>query len=197
MDDGVPYLIMPYKWPMSEDCLNKQFNYYLSKVYLSSLACLGLCICSEHAMGYLKGQFQSLWQLCQNIDSEHDWLLALTWICVCIITCFWGRACGAGWCLLGVGSSGCWWWWSWAVRTCVWWICSSGLGMPCMWTWWTSEEMPSTTCPLHVSPYELATSNETLHLSSWLCISVLQPFNSTINHHIDPYISWLQTEKPI
>ena len=36
-------------------------------------------------MGYLKGRFQSLWQLHQNIDSERDWLLALTWICVCII----------------------------------------------------------------------------------------------------------------
>ena len=36
-------------------------------------------------MGYLKGRFQSLWQLCQNIDSERDWLLALTWIRVCII----------------------------------------------------------------------------------------------------------------
>jgi hypothetical protein len=40
---------------------------------------------SEHAMGYLKGRFQSLRRLRQNIDSERDWLLALTWIRVCII----------------------------------------------------------------------------------------------------------------
>jgi hypothetical protein len=40
---------------------------------------------SEHALGYLKGRFQSLRQLHQNIDSEREWLLALTWIRVCII----------------------------------------------------------------------------------------------------------------
>jgi len=71
----LPYIVTPYKRPLSEDPLNKQFNYYLSKVRIRS----------EHAMGYLKGRFQSLRQLRQNIDSERDWLLALTWVRTCII----------------------------------------------------------------------------------------------------------------
>jgi hypothetical protein len=91
----LPYIVTPYKHPLSEDRLNKQFNYYLSKVSLHSIDPSSLFSCadsrgqvrirSEHAMGYLKGQFQSLRQLRQNIDSEHDWLLALTWVRTCII----------------------------------------------------------------------------------------------------------------
>ena len=36
-------------------------------------------------MGYLKGWFQSLCGLCQQINSEHDYVLALVWIQTCLI----------------------------------------------------------------------------------------------------------------
>lgn len=40
---------------------------------------------SEHAVGYLKGWFQSLHGLCQQINSEWDYVLALSWVCTCLI----------------------------------------------------------------------------------------------------------------
>jgi len=42
-------------------------------------------ICSEHAVGYLKGRFQSLQGLRQQINSAQDYALALAWVWVCII----------------------------------------------------------------------------------------------------------------
>jgi hypothetical protein len=36
-------------------------------------------------MGYLKGRFQSLRGLRQNINSNHDYLIALTWVRVALI----------------------------------------------------------------------------------------------------------------
>jgi len=39
----------------------------------------------EHAVGYLKGQFQSLHGLHQQINSEHDYVLAISWIRTCLI----------------------------------------------------------------------------------------------------------------
>ena len=40
---------------------------------------------SEHAVNYLKGQFQSLHGLWQQINSEHDYILALAWVCTCLV----------------------------------------------------------------------------------------------------------------
>ena len=40
---------------------------------------------SEHAVGYLKGRFQSLRGLRQQINSERDYILALAWVRTCLI----------------------------------------------------------------------------------------------------------------
>ena len=40
---------------------------------------------SEHAMGYLKGQFSSLWGLHQQINDATDHKHALAWVKTCII----------------------------------------------------------------------------------------------------------------
>ncbi len=40
---------------------------------------------SEHAVGYLKGQFQSLHGLHQQINSECDYKLVIAWIHACLI----------------------------------------------------------------------------------------------------------------
>ncbi|KIK75198.1 hypothetical protein PAXRUDRAFT_173491 [Paxillus rubicundulus Ve08.2h10] len=52
---------------------NTTYNYYVSKV----------CICSEHAIGYLKGTWQSLRGLCVRLDSEDH----IQYATLCIITC--------------------------------------------------------------------------------------------------------------
>ena len=44
-----------------------------------------VCIRSEHAIGYLKGHFQSLWGLQQQINSECAHTLALAWVQACVI----------------------------------------------------------------------------------------------------------------
>ena len=40
---------------------------------------------SEHAVGYLKGWFQSLRGLRQQINSECEYMLALAWVRTCLI----------------------------------------------------------------------------------------------------------------
>src|SRR5258708_39184288 len=44
-----------------------------------------VCIRSEHAIGYLKGCFQLLQGLQQQINSECDHTLALAWVWACVI----------------------------------------------------------------------------------------------------------------
>ena len=88
-----PWCIIPYKCPQSLVLANCQFNYHLSKVcppiafvYLDDwLSNTKVHIWSEHAVGYLKGCFQSLCGLCQQINSEHDYILTLSWVWACVI----------------------------------------------------------------------------------------------------------------
>ena len=44
-----------------------------------------VCIQSENAVGYIKGQFQPLQGLCQQINSTCDHPLALAWVHTCVI----------------------------------------------------------------------------------------------------------------
>ena len=54
-------------------------------IKLNSILCLQVNIRSKHAVRYLKGQFQSLCGLCQQINSEHEYMLALAWVRTCLI----------------------------------------------------------------------------------------------------------------
>ncbi|GLB38048.1 putative DDE superfamily endonuclease [Lyophyllum shimeji] len=61
------WCVTPYKKPASYVPENKQFNYWVSHVRIKS----------EHAVGYLKGRFQSLKGLRQQIKDERDHRRAL------------------------------------------------------------------------------------------------------------------------
>ena len=69
--------VLPFKKPakceLSPD--QKTFNYHLSKI----------CICVEHAIGLLKGRFQSLFELQIQIYMHKKHLWAVMWIQCCII----------------------------------------------------------------------------------------------------------------
>ncbi|PPQ83037.1 hypothetical protein CVT25_005279 [Psilocybe cyanescens] len=69
------WCVTPYKKPASNVPENKTFNFWVSHVRIKS----------EHAVGYLKGCFQSLKGLRQQIKNETDHLRAVEWIRTCII----------------------------------------------------------------------------------------------------------------
>src|SRR5260221_2759868 len=56
-----------------------------------------VCIRSEHAIGYLKGCFQLLQGLQQQINSECDHTLALAWVWACGITIYFPPALETSW----------------------------------------------------------------------------------------------------
>jgi hypothetical protein len=78
-------------WPIYErtGCLIIIFHVcVLTFVFPASLLIWFVCkvrVRSEHAVGYLKGRMQSLRGLRQDINSESDLFLALSWVRVCII----------------------------------------------------------------------------------------------------------------
>ncbi|KAF8236958.1 hypothetical protein L208DRAFT_1249725, partial [Tricholoma matsutake] len=69
--------VSPFKKPAHGelDPDQRTFNYYLSKIR----------ICVEHAIGLLKGQCQSLFQLHIQIYTHQRHLWAIMWIRCCII----------------------------------------------------------------------------------------------------------------
>lgn len=69
------WLIIPYKAPANSHPDAATFNFNLSK----------LRIRSEHAIGYLKGRFQSLKELRVLIQTPEDLAFATQWINTCII----------------------------------------------------------------------------------------------------------------
>lgn len=77
-DVGYPlqsWCIIPYKRPLSALKENREFNFALSRIRIRS----------EHAIGYLKGRFQSLKELRIQINSPKDVTYASCWIQSCII----------------------------------------------------------------------------------------------------------------
>jgi hypothetical protein len=69
-----PWLITPYTMPASAENDNKMFNYYFSRIRVGS----------EHAIGYLKGRFQSLNELRISVRSKNDMDILAIWVHVCI-----------------------------------------------------------------------------------------------------------------
>ena len=69
------WLIIPYKRPDSERRDNRIFNTTLSKIRIKS----------EHAIGYLKGRWQSLKSLQIQINNKKDVTYAMAWVNACII----------------------------------------------------------------------------------------------------------------
>jgi hypothetical protein len=65
----------PYKKPAAYKSDNKIFNYWVSHVRIRS----------EHAVGHLKGRFQSLKGLRQQIKSSEDHRKAVEWIRACLV----------------------------------------------------------------------------------------------------------------
>lgn len=77
-DIGYPlqtWCMIPYKQFLTSVRENWRFNFALSRI----------CICSKHVIGYLKGQFQSLKELCIQINSSKNVTYASCWIQLCII----------------------------------------------------------------------------------------------------------------
>lgn len=77
-DAGYPlnkWLIIPYKRPDSERRDNRIFNTPLSRIRIKS----------EHAIGYLKGRWQSLKSLRIQINNKKDVTYAMAWVNACII----------------------------------------------------------------------------------------------------------------
>ena len=68
------WVVAPYKKPKRDLPDNEVFNSHVSQV----------CIRSEHAIGYLKGQFQSLKELCVKIKNQKSHKFATYWIACCI-----------------------------------------------------------------------------------------------------------------
>lgn len=87
------WCVTPFKKPANNIPENKTFNYWVSHVELGSLHTSIVClqiffqvrIRSEHAVGFLKGRFQSLRGLCQQIKNEKDHLRALEWVRACLV----------------------------------------------------------------------------------------------------------------
>ncbi|KAF8240937.1 hypothetical protein L208DRAFT_1035953, partial [Tricholoma matsutake] len=69
------WCVTPYKKPAANIPENKTFNYWVSHVHIQS----------EHAVGFLKGCFQSLKGLHQQIKNPQDHHHALAWVCACIV----------------------------------------------------------------------------------------------------------------
>jgi hypothetical protein len=64
----------PYKKPEHNYPLNEAFNKQVSMLQIQS----------EHAISFLKGHFQSLWDLCVLIWDERSHKKAVYWIVACI-----------------------------------------------------------------------------------------------------------------
>ncbi|KIJ27664.1 hypothetical protein M422DRAFT_190760 [Sphaerobolus stellatus SS14] len=69
------WCIAPFKRPAADLPENRIFNYWLSRIRIRS----------EHVMGFLKGRFQSLKGLRQQIKDQQDHCLAVEWIRTCLI----------------------------------------------------------------------------------------------------------------
>lgn len=77
-DAGYPlhkWLMIPYKSPATSFKPNRTFNFHLSRIR----------ILSEHIIGYLKGRFQCLKELCFQVLNAQDLAYVTLWINTCII----------------------------------------------------------------------------------------------------------------
>jgi hypothetical protein len=85
------WCVTPYKKPANNVPENKTFNYWVSHVRTILIQVLSIKIGfqvrirSEHAVGFLKGRFQSLRGLRQQIKNETDHLRALEWVRTCLV----------------------------------------------------------------------------------------------------------------
>ncbi|CAK5263861.1 unnamed protein product, partial [Mycena citricolor] len=68
------WCISPYKQPASLELGNEEFNNHVSMVRIRS----------EHAIGFLKGRFQSLKGLRVSIKDERTHKLATYWVAACV-----------------------------------------------------------------------------------------------------------------
>jgi hypothetical protein len=68
------WLVAPYKMPDADEPENRRFNNHVSMVRIRS----------EHAIGFLKGRFQSLKHLRVSITDEGSHIFATYWIAACI-----------------------------------------------------------------------------------------------------------------
>ncbi|RDB17113.1 hypothetical protein Hypma_001673 [Hypsizygus marmoreus] len=68
------WVVAPYKKPKHDEPLNAEFNNHLSIIHIRS----------EHAIGFLKGCFQSLKDLHMHIKDEASHKLATYWVGACI-----------------------------------------------------------------------------------------------------------------
>lgn len=68
------WVVCPFRKPESEEPENSIYNNYVSKI----------CIHSEHAIGFLKGRFQSLKGLRVNIHDKASHRFATYWVISCI-----------------------------------------------------------------------------------------------------------------
>lgn len=68
------WIVSPYKKPERDIPENEEFNNHLSMVRIRS----------EHAIGFLKGRFQSLKHLQLQISDKHSHQFATYWIAACI-----------------------------------------------------------------------------------------------------------------
>ena len=69
------WVVTPYKCPECDLPENSIFNNHI----------LMICIQSEHAIGFLKGQFHSLKNLCVAIKDKNSHLIAMYWVATYII----------------------------------------------------------------------------------------------------------------
>ena len=69
------WVVTPYKRSWSLQTENRIFNYHVSKVRVRS----------EHAVGFIKGRFSSLWGLRARIKDAESHIVALSWIKACIV----------------------------------------------------------------------------------------------------------------
>lgn len=67
-------MVTPYIKPASEIPDNKTYNNHVSMVRIRS----------EHAIGFIKGRFQSLKELCVFIKDEQSHKFATYWVVACI-----------------------------------------------------------------------------------------------------------------
>ena len=80
-----PWIVLPYKKPECDVPENKEFNNHISIV----------CIHSEHAIGYLKGQLYALKHLRLCISNEHSHKFTTYWIALCIVIHAFAMQCEA------------------------------------------------------------------------------------------------------
>ncbi len=85
LDQIETWVIAPYKKPERDLPENAVFNNHVSMVRIRS----------EHAIGYLKGRFQSLKDLRIQIDTEESHKLATYWILACVVVHNFAMECEA------------------------------------------------------------------------------------------------------